>query len=289
MKNIRFDFYEIFGVLCIFLLSLFINPVTAQEKLTAHELIIKHLESIGSTEARTAINSFIIIGTSKATFQGRGGGTSEGLSVLASEGEKYMVAMKFDNADYPFEKMGYDGNDFSVGFISPGKRTVLGQFLQTNKSIFKLGIMSGALSTSWTLLNFDEKEAKLKYVGIKKVGGKKLHELEYNPKKGSDMSVSLFFEPDTFRHVRTEYKRSIAARQGATVDNSAEQSETRYTLTEDFSDFKEENKLVLPHTYKMYMEILTGNGTISYEWLMNLQKFNFNQPINDKEFKVDSY
>ncbi len=76
---------------------------------------------------------------------------------------------------------------------------------------------------------------------------------------------------------------------GATVDSSAGQSETRYTLVEEFSDFKEEKKLDLPHTYKIYMEILTGNGTTSYEWLVNLQKYYFNQPIDSKDFKVDSY
>lgn len=276
-----------FGLTLIF--CLFSSFSVAAQKVTPEEIITKHLDSIGSAEARKAMKSVTIIGTTKATFRGRGSGVAEGLAVLASEGGKYLVAMKFNNSEYPFEKMGYDGNDFSVGFVKPGVRSVLGDFLRTNENVFKRGVMSGVLSTYWVLYDFDEKEAKLKYAGTKKVDGKKLHQLDYNPRKGSDLNISLFFDSDTFRHVRTEYKRTIAARMGATVDSSAGQSETRYTLVEDFSDFKEENKLTLPHTYKLYMEILTGNGTTSYEWLMNLQQFNFNQEIDDKDFKVDSY
>ena len=281
-----------FIITLLFVAGIF-DSISAQknsgDKLTAETLVAKHLDSIGSADARAAMKSVTAIGTSKATFQGRGGGVSEGIAVLASEGGKYLVAMKFNNSDYPFEKFGYDGDNFSVGSVRPGVRSVLGEFLRTNENVFKRGVMSGVLSTHWALLNFDEKEAKLKYAGTKKIADKKLHELDYNPKKGSDLKISLFFDPDTFQHVRTEYKRVIAARMGATVDSSAGQSETRYTLVEEFSDFNEENKLILPHTYKIYLEILTGNGTTSYEWLMNLQKYNFNNPIDSKDFKVDSY
>ncbi|HEV8592778.1 MAG TPA: hypothetical protein VGQ55_11805, partial [Pyrinomonadaceae bacterium] len=269
------------------------GPASAQkdvdEKLTAEELVAKHLNSIGKAEERSALRSLMIIGDSKATFFGRGGGIAEGLSVLASKGDKYMVAMKFNNSDYPFEKMGYDGSEFSVGFVRPGIRSNFGSFLRANEGTFKNGIMSGTLATSWALLNVDPKNAKLKYGGTKKINGIRLHSLEYNPRKGSDLSIILFFEPDTYRHVRTEYKRVIAARQGATVDTSAGQSETRYTMIEEFGEFREEGKLTFPHRYKIYLEILSGNGTTSYEWLMNLQKFNLNSPIDDKDFKVDAY
>ncbi len=292
MEINKIQFINYFVIAPLFIFSLF-SYISAQkvskEKITVEELIAKHLESVGSTETRAALKSVTIIGTSKATFFGRGGGVAEGISVLASEGDKYLVAMKFNNPDYPFEKMGYDGNNFSVGFVKPGIRTNLGEFLRTNESTFKRGIMSGVLSTSWELFNFDGTDAKLKYAGTKKIDGVSLHKLDYNPKKGSDLSIALFFDSDTFRHVRTEYTRVISARQGANVDASAGQSETRYKMVETFSDFKEENKLTLPHTYKLYQEILTGNGTTLREWLMNLQKFNFNQPISLEDFKVDSY
>jgi len=259
------------------------------EKLTAESILIKHLQSIGTDEARNAVRSISAVGSAKATFLGRGGGVAEGIVVVASKGEKYLIGMKFNTSDYPFEKMGFDGTDFSVGFVKPGVRSTLGSFLRTNENSFKTGIMSGSLATSWALLKFDPKSARIKYSGTKKVDGKKLLAVDYRPKRGSDLDITLFFDPETFYHVRTEYKRVITARQGANVDASAGQSETRYTMVEDFGDFREESRLMLPHSYKISLEILTGNGTTSYEWLMLLQKFTFNSDIQDNEFKVDSY
>lgn len=285
--EIRFLNPSVFVFALVF--SLFTNLSAMDDKITPADLIAKHLESIGSSEARAAVKSVTIIGTSKATFFGRGGGQAEGISVLASESEKYLVAMKFNTSDYPFEKFAYDSEDFLVGFVKPGIRTNLGQFLLTNKTAFKRGLIGGALFPSWELLNFDEKDAKLKYGGTKKIDGKNLYKLEYNPKKGSELNMVLYFDTETFRHVRTEYTRVISARQGASVDASAGQSETRYKMVEEFSDFKEESKLTLPHTYKIFLEILTGNGTTSSEWVMNLQKFNFNQSIDAEQFKVESY
>lgn len=289
--------YKIFLVIrLLFICSVALGlPFTllAQEagenKPTAEWLLNKHLKSIGSDEARSSIKSATIVGTSKATFFGRGRGTAEGIAVLASESDKYMVAMKFNNSDYPMETMGFDGKEFSVGFVKPGVRSNFGSFLRSNEGTFKRGIISGVLSASWVLLNFDQNTAKIKYEGTKKIDGKKVYVLAYNPKKGSDLEITLYFDTENFRHVRTEYKRVIAARQGANVDASAGQSETRHTLIEDFSDFREEGKLILPHTYKISLEILTGNGTTSYEWLMQLQKFSFNHEIDDKDFRVDAY
>ena len=262
---------------------------SGEEKLTAEELISKHLASIGSVDARKSIQSVTALGTAKATFHGRGGGVAEGISVLASKGPKYLVAMKFNNVDYPFEKMGYDGEEFSVGFVRPGVRSNLGSFLRTNESSFKTGIMSGVLSNSWALLNVDPGVAKVRYAGMKKVEGKRLHALEYNPKKGSDLDITIYFDAETFQHVRTEYRRVLAARQGPSADTSAGQSETRYKMVEEYSNFAEENKLMMPHTYKIHLEILSGNGTTSYEWLMDLQRFSFNHAIDDKDFRVDTY
>src|SRR5690606_29313219 len=102
----------------------------------------------------------------------------------------------------------------------------------------------------------------------------------------SDLDVTLFFDPDTFHHVRTEYRRVISGGQGLSVDSSARQNETRYKMVEDFADFQEVEGLTLPHTYKLYLELLTGNGTTSYTWDAKLTQFAFNQQLNDSEFQL---
>ncbi|HRH41674.1 MAG TPA: hypothetical protein PKY82_08535 [Pyrinomonadaceae bacterium] len=272
----------------IFAIILTVN-VLAQNAISADELLAKHLSAIGETENRKSIKSTMIVGTSKATFKGRGAGVADGIVVLASEGEKNLIGMKFNNADYPFEMMSYDGNKFSAKQVRPGTRSVLGDFLRLHESVFKGGIMGGTLSQSWSLLNFDEKKGRIKYAGIVTLHDKKLYKLNYIPKKGSDLDINFFFDVDNFQHLRTEYKRVLSSSISGGVDNSAKQSETRYAMIEEFSDFRTENKLNLPHNYQLSLEIISGNGTISYEWKMDLQKFIFNQPIDQKQFDVDSY
>lgn len=280
-----------FSFLFLFAGSLsYINatPRNLDEKMSVQEIVSRHLDSIGTAEARKGLKSVTIVGTTQAIFKGRGEGKAEGIVVLASQAEKNMIGMKFNNSAYPFEKLGFDGSNFTVGFVRPGEYTVFGQFLRINEKTFKTGILGGALSTSWELLNYDENVGKLRPKGKTKIDGVELLRFDYNPKKGSDLDISLFFDVTTFRHVRTEYKRVISGGQGLSVDSSSRQNETRYKMVEEFSDFKEENKLTLPHTYGIYLELLTGNGTTSYTWTMNLQQYTFNQELEAKEFKVDA-
>ena len=105
----------------------------SQEKIDEVTLLEKHLDSIGSAEARKARKSTTVVGTTSAIFKGRGEGRADGIVVLASQGNMNMIGMKFNNADYQFEKMGFDGNSFSVGFVRPGAYSVLGNFLRVNE------------------------------------------------------------------------------------------------------------------------------------------------------------
>ncbi len=280
----------IIGVAFIFLLSSGQVGAYGQKKdkkITAEEVVANHSRSVGSAEARQAIKSMTGVGSVTATFKGRGEGRAEGIVVFGSQGEMNMIGMKFNNPDYPYERLAYDGSKFDVGFVRPGEYTVLGQFLRINERTFKNGIMGGILSTSWDLSRLGEDGVKLRARGTTKIDGNETLKFSYAPPKGSDLDVMLFFDAETFRHVRTEYTRRIAAAQGLTVDTSARQSETRYKMVEDFSDFRSANDLTLPHGYKLYLEILTGNGTTSYTWVANIQQFTMNTELADMEFKIN--
>ena len=66
------------------------------------------------------------------------------------------------------------------------------------------------------------------------------------------------------------------------------QEETRIYIVEEFSDFKPEGKLTLPHTYKLQLEVKGPSGTLLYDWIVNRTQFEFGQMINEKEFNVES-
>ncbi len=292
MKIITNSIIAICSISFVFLFFVTTNtfaytPITSN-KITVEEVLKNHLASIGTDKARNAVKSMFIVGTSKAVF---GIGKSigiKGISVLASQAEKNMVAMKFDDPSYRLEIVAYDGSDFSVGYTTPGVRSALGLFLFANAQTFENGIMGGTLSTSWELLNFSEKSGKLFYDKTRTIDGVELYQLTYVPKNNPDLKIALFFETKTFRHVRTEYSRVIAAAMGPTVDSSAGRRETRHSMIEQFSDFKPENNLTLPHTYDIEFKVYTGNSA-EYKWSMNLNEFNFNSDLGINQFQAKNY
>ena len=276
-------------ILCCCLVASLYNPIVhADEKLKPEDIIAKHLEAIGSQEDRASVKTRLILGTSKYVRHGTGGGTAEGRAVLASENEKYMLGMKFGVPGYDIESVGFDGKDLTVGYVSPGTRSPLENLFRNYESTFKHGLLAGTLSSSWSLLTLNDEKAKLKYSGLKKVDGANVHQLKYQPRKGSDLEVTLFIDSVTFYHVRTEYSKVVSANIGTGgADSSAGQRETRYKLIETFSDFKKEGNLTLPHEYKIQLQI-RGNAEVHDEWTVTLKDFVFNQPIEPKDFVVDT-
>jgi hypothetical protein len=274
----------------IFAVAVGFSPTASSEqKMKAEDVVAKHLESVGTPEARAAIKNRIAVGTVVASFRTPSVGQVPGRIVMASEGEKHLVGMMFDNIpNYPQEKLGYDGKNVTVSYVRPGARSSLGDFLQMHKSIIKQGLVGGALSQAWPLFDLAKSKPKLESSGTKKVGERQAHVLKYLPRGASDLEVTLFFDAETFQHLRTEYKRTVAAQMGATVDQSARQRESRYRMVEDFSDFRKESALTLPHKYKILLEMTLPGGSYKAEWEATLSEFGFNQEIDPKSFDVEA-
>lgn len=260
----------------------------AQEKLRAEEIVAKHLEAIGAAGARASVKNRIAVGKVAANFRSPVAARFDGRVVMASEGSKSLLGMSFENSNYSQEKFGFDGREVTVGYQRPGVRSNLSEFILTHKDILKQGLLGGALSTAWTLLGLSEKKAKLESSGTKRIGGRPAYELKYLPRGGSDLQISLFFDAENFRHLRTEYTRLISAQLGGSIDASAGQRATRYKMVEEFADFAEEGGLILPHTYTLQLELDTRGGTYAAEWKMSLSQFAFNQPVGPGAFDVNA-
>ena len=275
-------------VMILLLTSLSATGEAQTQKLKAEEIIARHLEAMGGNETLHSVTTRIASGTVVATFKTPTTAQLGGRVVLASEGPKNVIAMVFENAtsNYPHEKIGYDGRDVSGSYVRPGIRSSLGDFLLGHRAIVKQGIWGGALSQAWLLLDPDRK-IKIEAGGTKKIDDRQTYQLKCYP-SGSDLKITMYFDAETFQHVRTEYERSISGQMGATPETSATQgAETHYKLTEDFSDFKKEGGLTLPHAYKISLEILGRQGSFKANWDMALQPFQFNQKIDPATFDVD--
>lgn len=261
----------------------------AGDRLKPEEIVARHLEAVGAAETRGSIKTRIAVGTVALAFKAPKLAQGLGRAVFASEGEQNIFGMVFDNSpDYPYEKVGFDGKKVTVSYVRPGVRSPLGDFLFTHKAIVRGGLVGGVLSQSWPLFNLSGGAGKVEGGGTKKIGDRQAYELKYTPKGGSDLSVSLFFDAETFRHVRTEYTRTISAQMGPTPETSARQSETRYKLTEEFSDFKKEAGLDLPHVYKLKLEIRSGGVSFDGEWAATMRQFSFNQRLAPNSFDAEA-
>ena len=275
----------------------------ADDKIQPGQIVAKHLDSIGSAETLASVHTRIAAGTVVATLRAPGIAKFSGQAIMASDGNKNMIKMGFENAGSYQEQFGFDGRDLTVSYVRPGVRGYWGDFLVTHQNIIKEGLVGGTLSDAWPLLNLSEKKPKLEYQGIKKTGGKSLHMLKYIPRGTSDVEISLFFDTETFQHVRTEYTRFISAglgtgvigtgrvsspSQSGAIDASGQQRPTRYKMVEEFSDFRKESGLTLPHSYKVGLELDTRAGTLIGDWEFTLTDFAFNQAIPPGTFNVNT-
>jgi hypothetical protein len=278
---------KIFKLSTLFVFTFLCALSISAQKMKAEDVLSKHLESIGTTEARAAVKSMIAVGDAQFKIISKKNIQVAGRVVMASSGEKNFFGMNLEAADYQFDKLSFDGSKVKASFVRPGQRSLLGNFILSNDALLRESIFGGTLSTSWALLNMSDKKAKLSYDGTKKIDGKETYVLEYSP-KSSAVSIRLYFDKETFRHVRTEYKQTFSAGIGKTADQSAGYDEGRLTFTEDFGDFKKEKDLTLPHSYRLNYTVIGQGGTNEVEWTFNLTEFAFNQTLEDKTFDAEA-
>ncbi|MGQ0760662.1 MAG: hypothetical protein ACT4OT_01395 [Acidobacteriota bacterium] len=271
-------------------------PALASDKMRPEDVVTKHLESVGAEETRASIHNRIVAGTVVFTVSAPSNAKFDGDCILASEGNKNMIAMAF-GGNAVQEKFAFDGSKLTAGSPRPGSRGFWGDFLLTHDNIVKHGLVGGVLSDSWPLFNLSDKKQSLEYRGTKKIDGKTSHEVAYIPRGSSDLKIVLFFDSETFQHVRSEYTRTISAGLGSATtlgsgvragaqDASGQQRPTRYKMVEEFGDFKKEGGLSLPHNYKVTLEFDTRGGTQVVNWVFTLNGFAFNQPLPPATFSA---
>lgn len=285
-NNNRVARWLLVGVLTLLLCASVNSAVPLNDDITIETLIARHLDAIGSAEVRAAVKSRIITGTVVSTVRLGGSGQLGGGAVLASTGNKSLIGMTFKDTKYSNENMAFDGKRVTVGQFAPGAHSPLGQFLLSFDMVFKQGLFGGSLASAWPLLDLRVTNPKLKYAGAKKINDRQLRVLNYYPRDSSFLTITLFFDSETFHHVRTEYEKVVNAGMVSQNEVAARQQETRYKLIEEFADFRKEQELTLPHTYKVQLSISSQRGSLLQDWAFTLTKFAFNDVLDDKQFNV---
>lgn len=273
--------------------ALILIPIAGfSQKVDPNEVAAKHLASLGPKDTLAARKNQIVLGDMQFTFAGSAQ-VIFGKALILSSGDRSLWGMNFNSNDYPQDRFAYDGKQVKVARATTTNRSLLGDFLYNNRGLLKGGLLGGALSTSWVLLNPNPK-AKLEYDGKKTIDGVEAIVLSYSASGIGDIDIKFYFDPKTFRHIRSEYTVVRSAGQGPTVDSSAGQSGTNFRLIEDFSDFKKVGDLTLPGTYRITYS-RSGTASLSTtqrtnrdaEWTFKLTNCSVNQEIDEDSFNLD--
>jgi hypothetical protein len=291
------------------------NALAANPPANADELVALHLDSIASPTVRAGLKTRVAQGPVEYKILVGGAGTLDGKAVLVSDGKKLQVMMKLPNNEYRGEQFIFDGDKDKVAFSTARQaRSALGNFVFVQDAVIREGLLGGALTTAWPLLNLDDRKAKLSFEGTKKVDGQELYDLHYRPHKNSDLDIHLYFDTQTYHHVETTYSYSSSENfsnfspstavgnapsvsggspsagslgSGTAETAAARQYLNRYRLTEKFSDFKTVDGVTLPtHDNIQFSQELQNGRTTLNEWDLKSLDVSNNIPIDASAFVV---
>jgi hypothetical protein len=261
------------------------------KKLTPEALIAKHLQSIGSPDLLAKTEARAFIGTTKVRFVQGAIGEMDGQCQFASEGRKLGIILRYTGQDYRGEHFAFDGKDVTIGRFVPGKISILAEFVNRFGDLMKKGLMGGVLNVSWPSQTLQEISPRLKYKKAT-LAGRPMHTLEYRPKGGLEgFKIVLFFEPEIFHHVRTEYKLRISAGigGGAATGVGIERPDSYYLLSEEFADFKEIDGVTLPQRYTIGFSSEGQTRTFVAYWTLEAEQWFHNGQIDPDIFKALEY
>lgn len=273
-------------MIAFFLLPLSLSLLTRASDMKPEDLVARHLDSIGSAEARAAVKSRVVQGKVAYKMLVGGSVSVEGTWGRVSEQRKSKFVLRTNLADYRGEEFVFDGSKTYIAAETPNQvRSRFGDFVHSQDYVLREGLLGGELSTGWALQNLDENRPKLAYAGLKKIDGQEVHDLEYHSKHSSDMQIHLYFDSETCHHVKTVYSMAYSPNMGTSITSSVNQQEIRYTIAERFADFKNVDGLTLPSTYSIeFTQEMQSGRTLVDHWDMTADKNAENVSLDPKNF-----
>lgn len=274
-------------------------PARAQpDKLTASDVVARHLASVGPPAARASVKTRVADGRGSLRQATQGSAIVSGPAIFLLEGNKMALQILFNFPQYPEELFAFDGRKPQIRRTRSEGRSRLGEFLNLYHHLMREGLIGGTLNTNWALLHVEQSRPELKYAGLEQAAGRPLHALKYSIRQGSgDFDIRLFFEPETFRHVRTVYRLAIRSgmRSNPDLRNSSVaplEDVTRYTLEEEFSDFRPAGQLSLPKRWFLRYTSESprgsgfGTGAQVWEWDIRFETIIHDEAIDPKSFLI---
>ncbi len=272
---------------CI-LLSILLVAVSSAlaQKMDPEQIFQKNLESVASAEKRAALKNLTALAEVKYSVGPNHKEVFNGPAVIVTEGSKMALAFSLPFQDYPQEKFSYDDKALRIGFALPGFRSLLGEFLHTYEEIVKVHSLASPFRRLFLAEDATSRTEKFSFEGVRKLDGREVFVISLAPRAGSGLSTRFYYDKETFRHLRTEFTRTVGATIGTRGEVPEHTSDTRQEMIEEFSDFKTENGVTLPRKYKLSVTVETGQVTRDVLYVFSLKKIFLNQPLDPATFNI---
>lgn len=255
----------------------FSGQAFAGDKPGGEEIVAKNLTSVGAPDVWSSKTVRSAEGSALMDMLSGGQGHMQGTMKFLSQGNQYNFLMHFGASDYLGEQFKFDGDKPTVASNSPEGRWYLAEFVFLHDLILREGLWGSVLNSDWALTHLEARGAQIKFKGMRKISGKQLEEFVYIPKKTDrELTIKLYFDPDTSRHVRSVYSFSGQALQSGGQANYNTSQQIEMSLTEEFDDFRPESGMTLPHTWRVFYE--SPQQSLVVRWTMNVKSVSLNQP-----------
>src|SRR6266567_3916894 len=197
--------YRVLGSILVTLA--FISTAFAGDKVTVEDLVSKHVDSVVTAKMDKTPLGRAGSGAAVRDILLGGAGHREGKATFVSKDNSFQLVLDFNSAEYQGEQYTWDGSHSRVSANGVDKFSALAQFVQMHDVVLRDGLLGGTLNNGWAMFTLKDHNPKLHYDGLKKFNGKQAHQITYTPKKSdNDMTIRLYFEPETFRHIGSTYE-----------------------------------------------------------------------------------
>lgn len=221
----------------------------AEKELTLDQVRQQHLKNfLGDVPPEGMMAPRLLSGISAMKILDGGTGLVKGTMKFRTAPDAALLLLQFDSQGYPRDgfRLKEDGTVLPIE-VSPGSAGFLAGFIDSYRFVVRSGLFGSVLSTSWPFLKSDP-GIQMQFKGEKKVDKQKLLHVECGFEAG--MKSDVYFDPKTFRHVRTVHR--IPPDRGNAY------------LTEEFENFQKVGPVELPVLWRLTVE-WRGNRRILYE------------------------